>query len=355
MSEIKRVLAELVEITEKEPIEGADLVELIKVRGWQVVAQKGLHEVGNLVVYFSIDALLPEIPEFEWLRERCYVTEKSSQEGAGFRIKTIKLRGQVSQGVIIPFAELKHLIPDDFEDLFPGVDLTEALNVKKYEKPLPAHLRGRAKGNFPSFVPKTDEERIQNFYSRFAHKYIDDEWEATLKLDGSSMTNYIHPLDNSFGVCSRNIDLTETEDNAFWQVSRKLDIESKLRDWMDLNGGPVALQGELMGPGVQGNRENFKELDFYIFNIFDITTQKYFNAYERQAFCAAYGLKMVPFYGVFKFDDIGVDGFLDLADTGYGGKSINHQIREGIVFKNLRDPSISFKAISNRFLLKEKD
>ncbi|AGR47935.1 RNA ligase [Sinorhizobium phage phiM7] len=354
MSEIKRVLAELVEITEKEAIEGADLVELIKVRGWQVVAQKGIHEVGDIVVYFSIDALLPEIPEFEWLRERCFVTENSSQEGPGFRIKTIKLRGQVSQGVIVPLRELRHLFAED-EELFPGVDVTELLNVKKFEKPLPSHLRGRAKGNFPSFVPKTDEERIQNFYGRFVHKYIDHEWEVSLKLDGSSMTTYIHPLEFTFGVCSRNLDLTETEDNTFWQTARKLDIENAVRDYYETTGIAVATQGELMGPGVQHNRENLKEHDYYIFNIFNINEQKYFTAHERKTFCHTYGLKVAPIYGIQKFDDIGVNGFLDLADTGFGGKSINHPIREGLVFKSVNNPSISFKAISNRFLLKEKD
>lgn len=380
MSDITRVLAEAVRITEKEPIEGADKIELVKVRGWQVVVQKGLYEVGDLAVYFSIDALLPEVPEFEFLRERCY--KKESAEGPGFRIKTIKLKGQLSQGMLMPVGELNAYIRSANE----GDDLTNVLGVKKYDKPEPAALAGRARGNFPTFIPKTDEHRIQNFIGRFTANYADHLWEVSLKLDGSSMTVYhnkkvevfyVEPKTffaklnrwfsekfrgakrpksrDAFGVCSRNLDLQESDDNAFWQTANKLTLRYKLKKFYEETGRNIALQGEMMGPGVQGNRENLKELDYYVFNIWDIDNQRYFTADERAEFLEQYAIKAAPVYTIAKFDGFTSDQFLELADTGFGGKSINHAIREGLVFKSTIDPSISFKAISNRFLLKEKD
>lgn len=378
MSEIKRVLAEVVRITEKCAIEGADMIELVKVRGWQVVVQKGLHSVGDLVVYFSIDALLPELPEFEFLRDRCFV--KDSQEGPGFRIKTIKLRGEVSQGLLIPIRELSGFTEKDVANLKDGQDVTDLLNVKKFEKVLPAHLKGNARGNFPSWLRKTDEERIQNFIGRFNKSYRDHVWEVTLKYDGSSMTTYFNARlphtpprtklqkifrfvknllgvkeSGRFGVASRNIDLTETKGNTFWDTARKLDLETKLRKYHEDTGLSIALQGELMGPGIQGNRENFKDHDYFVFNVWDIDNQRYFAPAERQAFLKEYGIKEAKSYGDWSFVGYTTEDFLKLADTGYDGKSINHPIREGLVFKSKTDSNVSFKAISNRFLLKEKD
>jgi RNA ligase (TIGR02306 family) len=181
------------------------------------------------------------------------------------------------------------------------------------------------------------------------HKYRDHAWECSLKLDGSSMTVYLN--DDNFGVCSRNLDLTETDDNAFWQVARKLKLEENMRTL----GRNVAVQGELMGPGVQGNREQFKELRFFVFDVWDIDRQEYLHAYDRWNVVTELGLEHVPVYENVKlgFDD--AEGFLQYAEYGHDGKSINHPEREGLVFKSLDDPNVSFKAISNAFLLKGGD
>lgn len=344
--EIKRTLAEIVTITEKEPIPNADKIEVVKIRGWEVVVQKGIYDIGDVAVYFSIDALLPERPEFEWLRDRCFVSK--SQEGAGFRVKTIKLRGVVSQGLLMPLSEIT--FPIDFvpED---GADVTDVLEIRKYEKILPANLAGVARGNFPTFIPKTDEPRIQNYFGKFV-KNQDHEWEVSLKLDGSSMTAYYFAEENRFGVCSRNLDLKETEENSFWQVARALDIETRLRAYHWDTGISLALQGECVGPGIQKNRENLPALDLYVFNIWNITEQRYLDAYEREEALDILGIKSIEIYEITRFGDMTVAKFLNLADTGYGGKSLNHSIREGLVFKSVVDPSISFKAISNRYLVK---
>jgi RNA ligase (TIGR02306 family) len=371
-----RKLATIRKIASLTPIPDADRIEVAQVDGWKVVVQKGLHEVGDLVVYFEIDSLLPIKDEFEFLRKGSYV--KNSQEGEGFRLKTIKLRGQISQGLIIPIRELKeHFIPgghaedptvkwwgkfDRYEDemlivdlqpITEGTDVTEVLGVKKYEKIIPAQLAGQVRGSFPSFIPKTDQERIQNFIGSFLTKYRDHKWECTLKLDGSSMTVYLNGDD--FGVCSRNMNLKETEDNSFWQVARKNDIEQRLRNLsnpkFDLGGLNLALQGELMGPGVQGNREQLKELDFYIYDVWSIDAQRYLDPWERRNLVDALGLKHVPVYEECKYGFDDADGFLLYAEHADEGKSINHPIREGMVFKSFEDPSVSFKAINNRYLL----
>jgi RNA ligase (TIGR02306 family) len=360
-----RKLATIRKIVSLTPIPDADRIEVAQIDGWKVVVQKGLHEVGDLVVYFEIDSLLPIKEEFEFLRKGCYV--KNSQEGEGFRLKTIRLRGQVSQGLIIPIRELTN----DFwldqrtqesvwttvngEPLVEGLDVTDLLDVKKYEKIIPAQLAGQIRGSFPSFIRKTDQERVQNFIGTFMKKYREHKWETTLKLDGSSMTVYFN--DGDFGVCSRNMNLKESEDNSFWQVARKNDIEQRLKNLcanpnFDIGGLNLAIQGELMGPGVQGNREQLKELDFYVYDVWSIDAQRYLNSWERRNLIDNLGLKHVPVYETvtYGFDD--ADGFLQYAEYAFDGKSINHPEREGLVFKSIDDPNVSFKAISNKFLLK---
>lgn len=364
----ERKLASIQKITKLSPIKDADRIEVADILGWKVVVQKGIHKVGDLVVFFEIDSLLPEIPEFEFLRKSCYI--KESQNGSGFRLKTIKLKKQVSQGMIMPIRELEYIL---HFDVWPELnkeesDVTDILGVKKYEKIVPANLAGKVRGNFPSFIPKTDQERIQNFIGDFMKNYRDHIWETSLKLDGSSCTIYYNSAIGEFGVCSRNMNLTETEENSFWQVARKYDLETKMtnRDAFMYVPNPTsgimedfpksyAIQGELMGPGVQGNRENLSELDLYVYDIWDIEKQSYVDSKTRLEMTAHLGLKHVPIYETcsYGFDD--AKGFLDHAEYGYDGKSINHPHREGLVFKSLNDPNVSFKAISNKFLLEGGD
>lgn len=347
----ERKLASIRRISEIRPIEGADNIVCAIVDGWQLVTQKsnGFKE-GDLVVYFEIDSVLPERPEFEFLRDRCYVPAERSVNGAGFRLKTIKLRGQVSQGLILPVDILEDLVVD-FEE---GLDLTEILGVVKYEKPLPASLSGTARGNFPTFIPKTDQERIQNCFKYLKNKWLDHHWEVSMKLDGSSMTVYYrtHPdlSEGQFGVCSRNLDLIETADNTYWKVAREYDLERKLRDL----GRSLAIQGELMGPGIQGNKESLLHHMFFVFDIWDIDEQRYLTAAERYQIVEYLYLDHVPLIesDAIRFHEgITVAEILEMAD----GPSLEAKLREGIVFKSITDPSVSFKAISNKWLLKHDE
>lgn len=247
-----RKLASIQRIKSLEPIEGADAIEKATVLGWQLVVKKGEYQVGDLAVYCEIDSLLPDRPEFEFLKPR------------GMRIRTIRLRGQVSQGICFPLT----ILPDDIEPQ-EDLDVTEILGIIKYEPPIPAYLSGKVKGKFPSFIPKTDETRVQ-ILQKVLDKYQGVSCYVSEKLDGSSATYFIK--DDEFGVCSRNMELYEDDENSFWKVARELDIEEKLRS---LNKN-IAIQGELIGEGIQDNKLRQRGQTVRIFNAFDIDRFEYY-------------------------------------------------------------------------------
>jgi len=346
-----RKLAKIVKIDELNPIEGADAIECAVVGGWKVVAQKGLYNVGDLAVYFEIDSWIPhELAPFLSKGK-----EPREFEGVkGERLKTIKLRGQLSQGLLMPLAEINkffEVTPHWSED----EDLTEILNIQKWEKPINAQLAGVCKGNFPSLIPKTDQERVQNLKKEIAGVIeAGVAFEITEKLEGSSMTCYL--IDGVFGVCSRNMDLKPTAENAFWQTAVREDVEERMREEFGL--ADFAIQGELVGPGIQGNIYTLKETRFFVFDIYDIRRGVYVDPITRRSMVASMGLDHVPVlaYQAQLRDTLGindVDGILAFAE----GKSVIGDItgpeREGIVFKEING-GFTFKAISNKYLLGEK-
>jgi RNA ligase (TIGR02306 family) len=343
---MERKLASIRRISDIQPIEGADMIELAIVDGWKVVVAKDVnHEVGDSVVYCEIDSFLPIKPEFEFLRKSSY--KKLSDGTEGFRLKTIKLRGQVSQGLILPIREMMPTLIGNSESFFAieiHKDVTDLLGIVKYEPPIPAELSGKVKGLFPSFLRKTDEERIQNLSSEI-ETWKDTTFYVTEKLDGSSATFYYK--DGEFGVCSRNLELLETEDNTFWKVARELDLENKMKDF----GLNISIQGELIGEGIQGNPYKIKGQTVRFFNLFGIDLQEYYSLPVFEGLCNRFGIKMVPILDKnFKLPET-VEDILKYAD---GKSELNRTFdREGVVIRNL-DKKISFKAISNKFLLNEK-
>lgn len=347
---MSRKLATIRRISDIQPIEGADRIEVATVNGWKVVVAKNVgHKVGDLVVYCEIDSFLPIRDEFEFLRKTSY---KKMGNREGFRLKTIKMKGQVSQGLILPFDVIPdefledlvdYTMPDDFDYLI-GTDVSSALDIVKYDPPLPAQLAGKAKGYFPSFIPKTNEERIQNLTDEYEeYKNSGKKFYATEKLDGSSATFYYK--DGEFGVCSRNLELKEDDKNSFWLVAREMKLEEKLKS-LD---GNYAIQGELIGTGIQKNPYNINGQTVRFFNMFDIDKQ------ERVPFDEAFdtlnflGLTMVPHIAPFKLPDT-VNELLEQADGVSALKS--DTLREGLVVRSY-DQEISFKVISNDFLLNE--
>jgi RNA ligase (TIGR02306 family) len=238
-----------------------------------------------------------------------------------------------------------------------GTDLTSVLNIKKYEPVVPAHLSGMVKGNFPTFLHKTDEPRLQS-----EPRALDEAISkglvlvGTLKMDGTSFTAYRRDAD--FGVCSRNLDLKQTEDNAHWKMARKLKLEEILRS----EPSNLSIQGEMVGPGIQGNHMGFKEVDLYLFNLYDIDTGKYLGYNELVEFGKKHNIKVVPIIAQKDFgfgETTTVSKMLEVASAlNYD----NGTPAEGIVWRSACETysevlkgRMSFKTISNRFLEKYKE
>ena len=339
---MERKLASIRRIADLSPIEGADKIELVTVDGWKVVVAKDVgHKVGDLVVYCEIDSFLPIKDEFEFLRKTSY-RKMGDQEG--FCLNTIKLRGQVSQGLILPINVLPITQFASGYNLPEGMDVTEMLGIVKYEPPIPAELAGKVKGLFPSFLRKTDEERIQNLTSEY-EEFKNHKFYVTEKLDGSSATFYFN--DGVFGVCSRNLELLETEGNTFWKVARELDLENKMRNF----GINISIQGELIGEGIQGNPYKIKGQTVRFFNLFDIDLQEYHSFSMMKTTLKGMGLETVPVVDEYFTLPESIEELLGYADD----KSVLNPNfdREGVVIRTL-DRKVSFKVISNKFLINEK-
>lgn len=338
-----RKLATIRKINEIRPIEGADAIEAAVVGGWTVVIKRGEFLAGDLAVYLEIDSWVPnDLAPF--LSKGSEPREFNGIKGE--RLRTVKLRGQVSQGLLIPISAVYGKIGSI--DIQEGRDITELLSIQKWEAPIPAQLAGEVEGAFPSFIPKTDQERIQNLSEELdVWRAKAFTWEVSEKLDGSSMTVYFK--DGKFGVCSRNWELRETQGNTLWNVARKYKLEEILS-----KTGNYALQGELIGEGIQGNPYKLKGQDFFIFDIYDIDKKEYMRPTNRRAFAQTRGLKHVP---IFKAEHI-IRETLEQLLKGAEAKSVMGDItgpeREGLVYK-CNEFDSSFKAISNKFLLKGGD
>lgn len=371
----ERKLASVQRIAEIQPIEGADKIVKARINDWWVVtAITNGFNVGDLVIYLEIDSWVPnEIAPF---LTKPGQFPKVYQGVEGQRLKTIKLRGQLSQGLILPLHAYKAQLAaagfvhyNEGEDqtrvdavcggglvlVDEGTDLTETLGILKWERELPANLAGLARGSFPSFIPKTDQERIQNIGKQVFEQRVGEFYEVTIKLDGSSIT--IYKNEDTVGVCSRNLNLKlEQEGNLFVDTATKTEALSALQRYCEDNNVNYAIQGELMGPGIQGNRENLTNHEIYIFDVYNIDTQEYLDAFSRsivlQDLISKYGAKInqIPLLGHVTLEDLNLNTVGDILKYAEG-PSLTNKVREGVVFKSHDDTSFSFKAISNKFLL----
>lgn len=333
-----RKLATVAIISAVKPIEGADKICAYKVRNWWVVDGKGKYNVGQKVVYYEIDSLLPIKNEFEFLRTSSY--KKLSDNTEGFRLRTIKLRGQISQGLITNLPDF--VSEASVED---GDDLTEQLGVTKYEPPIPFSMSGNVKGNFPSFVPKTDEERIQNIAEREFNSWKNVPAYITEKIDGSSVTVYYN--NGNFGVCSRNQELALNENNSFVSAVLELDLENKLRNL----GKNIALQGELHGFGVQGNHYKKSSRGIAFFTAFDIDSYSRIGYDDFIKITSDLNLTTVPVLND-NFNILDTHSIDDLISMADGESALNKDVkREGIVIRG-KNGEFSVKCISNAWLIK---
>ena len=337
-----RKLASIQKITEILPIEGADKIVCVKILGWQCVALKTEFKVNDLCVFFEIDSVLPIASWNDHLRK---------EANKPLRIKTIRLKGTLSQGLALPLS----ILP--LGEYQVGDDVTNIAGVEKYEPVVPAHLTGTVKGNFPAFLHKTDEVRLQS-EPAVLQEVMDKKLVlvGTLKMDGTSFTAYRRDAD--FGVCSRNLDLKETEGNAHWRMARKLKLEEILRK-EDHN---LCVQGEMVGPGIQANRLGLKEVELYLFNLYDIDTGKYLSYAELREFCKKHSLNIVPLVGHNDFGSGGTTTVTRMLEVASALNYDNGTPAEGIVWRSecethsdVLNGRMSFKTISNRYLLAYKE
>lgn len=327
-------LATIQKIISVEPIQDADRIEKVKVLGWECVVKKGVFKEGDLCVYIEIDTLIPK-----------YLLTGNEKDIEKIILKTVKMKGQISQGLVLPIynefysafmlwrEECKY---SDMEipELKEGQDITDLLEVEKYEKPIPLSMRGLVKGDFPSFLNKTDETNIQTD-PKLVSLIWGKPYYITKKMDGTSATYY--KFDGKFGVCSRNLELKDG-DNIYWEMARKYDLINIIKDGM-------CIQGEICGPGIQKNKLELKELKLFIFNCYAIKGREYV---EPHWLLKDYKLDFVPkimegesFHFTFS-ELLKISG-----ETLYD----NLTPAEGIVVRSLNQ-RVSFKVINSSFLLK---
>ena len=332
-----RKLATVRKIREILPINGADNIELALVDGWEVVVGKGIYGKDELVVYLEIDSWVPTaVAPFLTKPGK----EPSIYNGIpGERLRTIKLKKQVSQGLIPFHAPCGSNVGDD---------LSESLNITKWERP-EEFLPSNAKGHFPTFIPKTSQERVQNLE---LHDGIRNQsYEVTEKLHGSSITVYIK--DGVVGVCSRNLEIKQEDSGTFWRAAENANLPDAITEMSEELGVDLAVQGELCGPGINGNMYMLPFHKIYVFDIYDITSQRYLLPEERLGIMQDFLLDVNHAPVIYSDEVLGFEVTnKDLLKMADGESRIEEGvIREGLVFKSTTT-DFSFKAVSNNWLYK---
>lgn len=343
-----RALASVRRISNISSIPNADAIQVAKIDGWDVVVKKDEFNIGDLVIYFEIDSWIPtELAPFlsKGKEPRDYNGVK------GERLRTIRLRGQLSQGLVLP---LNVAVTGEVDNLpFPveeGANLTQFLGIQKWEPPISVSMMGQAKGNFPSHTPKTDAERVQNLGRTLENWYAEGiEWEVTEKIHGTSMTVYFDG--ETTGVCSRNYDLKLTQEgNTYVDFAKSSGILSALENL----GQKLSIQGELAGGNIQNNAHYHQQLKYYIFNIWNQEEQRYLSPSERkdifQKLEGVTSIELAPMeYNNYKLPTADASQLLLMAD---GESKINkNYFREGFVWKSV-DGKHMFKTVSNVWLEK---
>ena len=254
-----RKLASIQRIWKMDPIEGADRIELANVLGWQCVVNKDQFQPMDLAVYFEIDSFLPVRPEFEFMRASSY--RKTDIMGEGFRLRTMKFRGQISQGLLLPISQFSEL-PSDIEL---GSDVTEILGIRKWEIEEKVTTGGTVIGTLPIDVPHTDETRVQaepDLIKDFAGL----EYYITTKMDGSSHSVSID--EDGFHVTGHNYEYKDDGVSSFYNLVKDRGYREKMESWMKEAGVSIlAIQGELCAPGIQKNRLKLTKPEWYVFTV----------------------------------------------------------------------------------------
>ena len=379
----ERKLASIQKIVSLTAIPGADKIETARVLNWDVVVKKDQFKVGDLVVYIEIDSFVPNSLAPFLTKEGKEPREYESIKGE--RLRTVRLKSQISQGLILPIPETLKKVKEDS-------DVSEELGIIKYDVENPEEKvpekqnkvfkflmkkkwfritignrilswKSGIKGGFPShLISKSDETRIQGLVREFPTWGGTSGWSVSEKLDGQSATYFIEVKKQFvffkkylFGVCSRNMIVKKPNNGNHWTVAKKYDIESILKNIEKKTGKGLVIQGEIIGGKVQGNRYKRSELEFYIFTIKDVSTGVYYNNEDIENFCSKFWQQLFPLKHVpYLNHNYSVPETIDEIVAFADGESAIEKgvIREGVVIRNNANPRISFKAISNKFLLK---
>lgn len=340
-----RKMAEVVLVGSVIHHPNADTLSIAQVHGWNVIIRTGDFREGDRAVFFQQDAWVPyTIAPFLKKDEK----EHLFNNVPGDRVRAIKLRGVVSNGILLPISIIQNL-PDWYE-IPVGTDVSDFLGIQKWEPPIPNHLAGKMRGDFPFFIRKTDQTRIESCWDEFLN-HLDEFYRVEHKMDGSSITIY-HNREES-GVCSRNINLKlDQEGNTFVDVAKSsgiIDVISKI-------GMNIAVQGELCGPGIQGNIHGLDKPEIFVFDIWDIDSQTYLSPYDRDVIIE--NLRKMG-ANISEVEVIEDSIHLEAAQLNtlpamkkFVDRSLGKtKFIEGMVFKS-RESDFTFKVINDTFLLK---
>ena len=361
-----RKLASIRKVSNIRPLENADTLDVCSIDGWDVVIKKGIHKEGDLVVYIEVDSLLDENnPVFEFMRKY------------NFKVKSIKLRGQISQGMVLPLKEVFNDGTLDMAMMEEGDNVTEILNIKKFEleedkdevsftdtevtvsffdricdffngKFKKSQVHG--KEQFPSFVKKTKEERIQNHPKKITP---DKVFLVTEKLDGTSATyamkreRRLFRKDKfEFFVCSRNLRISPKSNGHYNKIAKIHNMETVLKNILqEKDADTIYVQGEIVGNSIQGNKYNRERINFFAFTL-NIDGERY--PIESLVW---HDIETVPvIYSHLSFAS-GVEGALTLSKRTTSVEGSN-SLAEGIVIRNAEDYNESYKVINPDFLIK---
>ncbi len=373
-----RKLATIQKVLDVEKHPNADRLDICIIKGWEVITVRDQFKVGDLCVFFEIDSLLYSHPVFDFLSKYKY------------RVKTQKLRGTISQGLAMPVSIIGEITNNHIYEIILGQDVTEILKVTKHDPQAKKEARRNQRKdpkrnfiveymlsfawfrkfyftfisqkrvrNFPWFISKTDEERIQNMPRIFRH-WDGKQAYVMEKLDGTSATYAIFKdnkwynklVKKNFYVCSRNLTLHRENDTEWWKMARTYDIKNKLLKV----GKNIAIQGEIIGPGIQKNKYKLDNQEYHVFNVIDIDENYKYSLGERKAFCKEYGFNCLDdFLTIEITEDLDVKYMVEMSkgDSAYQNwDRIKNLQREGIVVRLLEDDRHSFKVVNPDFLLK---
>ena len=363
-----RKLASIKTISELHPIKDKDRIELALIDGWQIIVKKEEFKIGDKTIFVEIDSVLPDKPEFEFLRSK------------KFRIKTMKMAGLLSQGICFPLSTLPegdYEIDQDVTDLMgiikyepyedsgrnrePNIQYSKKFNhpifklLFRYSLIRKLFLPRKQNKGFPEFISKTDETRLQNIPFILKNKGV--KYIVREKIDGQSGSFFLEKMNKKwfwqkqsydFGVCSRNLRLWNKDSGSQWFVAKKYDIENVLKDLIGDNKF-VAIQGECVSPKVQGNKYKVSEPDLYAFNL--IYPGGKMLCIDAEELLKKYNIKWCPLA-----DDSFtlLDTVNELLDYSTGKSVLYNTLREGYVFRNYVK-NTSFKAVSPKFLIKHDE